>query len=115
MISREHLGDHVPVEGAGVGGVNRLPPAADRARQLGLFAYGYGLTADERAILVTRMIEHAVRDAANELTEAGGLRMAKAPEGSSDPGWAVAWRLRSAAWLVRHRAMLEAALGLPAT
>jgi hypothetical protein len=91
---------------------NQLPPAADRARQLGVFADGYELSAAERANLVTRMIEHAVRDAANELTEAGGLRMAKAPEGPSDLGWAVAWRLRSAAWLVRHRPTLEAALGL---
>ena len=24
--------------------------------------------------------------------------------------WAMAWRARSAAWIVRHRAMLEAAL-----
>jgi hypothetical protein len=97
-----------------VAALNRLPSAADRARQLGLFAAGYGLTAAERATLVTRMIEHAVRDAANELTEAGGLRMAKIPEGPSDPGWAVAWRLRSADWLVRHRSLLEADLGLPA-
>jgi hypothetical protein len=86
---------------------NQLPPVADRARQLGLFADGYGLTRAERAILVTRMIEHAVRDAANELTDAGGLRMAKAPEGPSDPGWAVAWRLRSAAWLVRTKRLIS--------
>lgn len=58
------------------------------------------------------MIVHAVRDAANELTETGGLRMAKAPDGPADLGWAVAWRVRSAAWLVRHRPMLQAALGL---
>ncbi len=88
---------------------NRLPAAADRARQLGLFADAYGLAPAERTELVTRMIEHAVRDAANELTD-GGLKMAKAPDGPADPGWAVAWRLRSAAWLVRHRPLLEAAL-----
>lgn len=89
---------------------SQLPPAGDRARQLGLFADAYGLTLAVREELVTRMIEHAVRDAANELTDPGGLKMAKAPEGPDDPGWAVAWRLRSAAWLVRHRPLLESAL-----
>src|SRR3954454_9102923 len=34
---------------------NHLPPAAERARQLGLFAGAYGLTAAERSQLVTRM------------------------------------------------------------
>jgi hypothetical protein len=86
---------------------NHLPTAAHRARQLGLFADAYGLDRTERAELVTRMIEHAVRDAANELTLSGGLSMAKAPDGPADPGWAVAWRLRSAAWLIRHRPHLE--------
>jgi ubiquinone/menaquinone biosynthesis C-methylase UbiE len=89
---------------------NQLPPAADRARQLGLFADAYRLAPAERAELVTRMIEHAVRDAANELTDTGGLKMAKAPDGPADPGWAVAWRLRSAAWLIRHRPLLQSAL-----
>jgi hypothetical protein len=89
---------------------NRLPPAADRARQLGLFADAYGLAPAARGDLVTRMIEHAVRDAANELTHTGGLRMAQAPDGPADPGWAVAWRLRSAAWLIRHRPLLESAV-----
>ncbi|HMC51548.1 MAG TPA: hypothetical protein VKI64_02225, partial [Acidimicrobiales bacterium] len=69
----------------------------------------------ERAQLVTRMIEHAIRDAANEITDAGGLKMSKAPSfssavGESDPAWALAWRVRSAAWLVRHRRLLEAAI-----
>ena len=89
---------------------NGLPPLADRARQLGMFADAYGLNGAERSQLVTRMIDHAVRDAANELTEAGGLKMAKVPTGPPDPRWAVAWRLRSAAWLVEHRRLLEAAL-----
>lgn len=89
---------------------NDLPPAAARARQLRLFVDAYGLDPEERSGLVTRMIEHAVRDAANELTDPGGLKMAKLPVGPRDPGWAVAWRLRSAAWLVRHRPLLEGAI-----
>jgi SAM-dependent methyltransferase len=90
----------------------RLPPPEARARQVGLFADAYGLDSGERAGLVTRMIEHAVRDAANELTDPAGLKIAQAPAGPDEPGWAVAWRLRSGAWLVRHRPLLETALGL---
>ena len=92
---------------------NQLPPAADRIRQLGLFVDGYRLDPDDRRLLVSRMIDHAVRDAANELDQAGGLHMAKRPTGPDDPGWAVAWRLRSAAWLVAHRTELEAATRSP--
>jgi hypothetical protein len=89
---------------------NDLPTPEDRAHQLRLFADAYGLQPQERADLVTRMIDHAVRDAANEITEERGLKMAKRPTGPSDPGWGVAWRIRSAAWLVRHRQLLEAAI-----
>ena len=91
---------------------NALPSAEQRAHQLRRFADGYGLTTDERAHLVTRMVDHAVRDAGNELTQAGDrpLKMAKAPTDPSDPGWAIAWRIRSAAWLVAHRGLLESAL-----
>ena len=93
-----------------VAALNHLPSAGARAHQLGLFADAYGLDPADRAALVTRMIEHAVRDAANELTEPGALKMAKLPVRPGQRGWAVAWRLRSAAWLVRHRPLLEAAL-----
>jgi hypothetical protein len=96
----------------GIAARNQLPSAEDRARQLGLFADAYGLGSPERAELVTRMVEHAVHDAANELTDRGGLKFAKIPTGPSDVGWAVAWRVRSAAWLVRNRHLLESALGV---
>lgn len=92
---------------------NQLPSAGDRARQLALFVNAYGLTEPERAGLVTRMIEHAVRDAANEVDDAAGLKLAKVATPSdpeADAGWAIAWRVRSAAWLVRNRSLLEQAL-----
>jgi aminoglycoside phosphotransferase (APT) family kinase protein len=96
---------------------NDLPPAGERAHQLALFVDAYGLGPRERAQLVTRMIEHAIRDAANELTDSGGLRVAKLPAppgGVPDlpPDWALTWRVRSAAWLVRHRPLLDVALGV---
>ena len=89
---------------------NQLPSAEERAHQLGLFVDAYGLSESDRTQLVTRMVDHAVRDAGNELSQAGGLKMAKAPTRPEDPGWAVAWRVRSAAWLVAHRRLLEAAV-----
>jgi Ser/Thr protein kinase RdoA (MazF antagonist) len=54
-----------------VAGLERLPPAADRARQL-----------------------------------------AATPETTAHPValWAMAWRVRSAAWMIRHRRLLETAL-----
>jgi hypothetical protein len=76
--------------------------AEDRARQMRLFADGYGLTADARALLVPRAVEFATRDAA----QAPGLKMAKHPP--DDDG--VAWRVHQSDELVRHRALLEAAL-----
>jgi len=89
---------------------NHLPPAEVRARQLRLFVDAYGLDVAGRSQLVSRMIDHAVRDAASELDEPGALKMAKRPTGPGDPGWAVAWRIRSAAWLATHRSLLEEAV-----
>ncbi len=90
---------------------NHLPPAEARAHQLRLFVDAYDLDGAGRSQLVSRMIDHAVRDAANELDQSDPLEMAKRPTGPDDPGWAVAWRIRSAAWLVTHRSLLEGATG----
>ena len=82
-----------------------LPDAAARARQLRVFLDGYGLATAERKALVTRMIEYAIRDCAAEAVRAGIT-----PEsGDPEPLWALAWRARSAAWLLRHRPLLERA------
>jgi hypothetical protein len=84
------------------------PPeaAARRGRHLRLFLDGYGLPTAERPGLVTRMIEVAVRDCA-------GLAKVKqiTPE-SNDPTtlWILAWQTRAAAWMLRHRPMLEQAM-----
>ncbi len=98
-----------------------LPDARARARQVRLIADGYGLSARERAGLVDAMIELAVRSAAQEAID-GGVRPEgtnPAPMGLLGGGppltghgllWAVAWRTRSAAWMLRHRATLECAL-----
>jgi hypothetical protein len=55
---------------------------------------------------VTAMIGYAIRDSAAEAAQAGVTP--KAGDGSAL--WSIAWRARSAAWMVRHRTMLETAL-----
>jgi hypothetical protein len=90
-----------------VAGLEQLPPAADRARQLAAIVDGYGLTAAQRRGFVGQMIEFAICDTAYEADDA-----AISPETTAHPValWAMAWRARSAAWMVRHRRLLETAL-----
>lgn len=89
-----------------IGERNQLPDPAARAAQLRQFLDGYELPAAERAGLVTHMIEFAIRDCAWE-----AIRAQVTPE-STDPTpvWALAWRARAAAWMLRHRSMLEQAI-----
>lgn len=83
-----------------------LPPAPDRARQLGLFLDGYGLAADERERFVDELVEVALLSAANEATGAGVT-----PETTDATAiWGLAWRARSGAWMIRNRKLLAAAI-----
>jgi hypothetical protein len=53
------------------------------------------------------MIEYAIRGCAAEAVSA---RIT--PETTdAAPLWALAWRARSAAWMLRHRPLLERAIG----
>jgi hypothetical protein len=87
---------------------NALPPAAHRARQLRWFLDGYRLPVASRKGLVTAMIEYAIRDCAAEAVQAG----VTPDDAGADPEtpWALAWRARSAAWMLRHRTLLENAI-----
>jgi Ser/Thr protein kinase RdoA (MazF antagonist) len=83
-----------------------LPDARARAAQLRCFADGCRLAAADRRGLITAMIEYAIRDTAAEAIQASVT-----PQGGDhDAMWAIAWRARSAAWMVRHRSLLENAL-----
>jgi Phosphotransferase enzyme family len=84
-----------------------LPPAADRARQLAAIVDAYGLTARQRSGFLTQIIEFAICDTAWEADAASVT-----PELTAHPIalWAMAWRARSAAWMIRHRRTLETAL-----
>jgi hypothetical protein len=87
--------------------IEHLPPLAERARQLAAIADAYGLTAEQRRGLLDQIIEFAIADTASEADSANVT-----PETTSHPIalWAMAWRARSAAWMVRHRGVLSAAL-----
>ena len=52
------------------------------------------------------MIEYAIRDSAAEAIQAGVTPQV----GDCDALWAISCRARSAAWMVRHRSLLENAL-----
>jgi Ser/Thr protein kinase RdoA (MazF antagonist) len=83
-----------------------LPSAEKRAYQLRRFIDGYQLPAEDRSELVTRLIEVAILSCASDAVEAGIT-----PESTSNwLVWGVAWRARSAAWLVRKRRLLERVL-----
>ncbi|WP_206066544.1 phosphotransferase [Nonomuraea composti] len=87
-----------------------LRPLAERLHVLRLMIEGYGLADRDRADLVEHMILVAVQDAA------ALAPVTVAPQTGGDPGpsrslvHGMAWRLRSAAWMQRHRDVLERAV-----
>lgn len=87
-----------------------LPPLAERARQLRAIVNGYGLSRNQRRGFVERMIEFAALAAADEADQAAVTP--EQPAGTYDPQlvWALAWRVRSAAYMLRHRRVLQNAL-----
>jgi hypothetical protein len=85
------------------------------------FVDGYGLSRRQRARLVEDMIEVAVGTAAQEAVDAGvspnatrpaamGLLGGGSPLQGHELLWAMTWRTRSAAWMLRHRRTLAHAL-----
>jgi hypothetical protein len=71
-----------------------------------LFLDGYRLPAAEQPGLVTRMIGFAVRDCA------GLAEIKQITPSSNDPTtlWILAWQTCAAAWMLRHRPLLERAM-----
>lgn len=83
-----------------------LAPLKDRARHLALIVEGYELPRIQRSRLVDKMIEFAINDAAAEANEAG----VKQETQYSEALWGITWRTKSAAWMLRHQAVLNNAL-----
>lgn len=94
---------HVQLHDDDVAERHGLPDAVTRARQLRLFLDGYELPTADRTVLVSRMIEFAVRDCAAEAARAGVTPVSTDPA----PLWAMAWRARAGGWMIRHRHLLE--------
>jgi aminoglycoside phosphotransferase (APT) family kinase protein len=89
-----------------------LPDANGRARQLGLLLDGYGLARRERVGFVDRMVEHAVHTASDQALAHGVSHDSTSAlgEGGFPVLWGVAWKVRSASWMLRNRGLLEAAI-----
>ena len=85
-----------------------LPPVVDRARQLAAIVDAYGLAAAQRRGFLDQIIQFAICDTAWEADDAA----ITTPEMTAHPIalWAMAWRARSAAWMIRNRRILETAL-----
>ncbi len=85
-----------------------LGDAMARARQVRAILDGYELATARRADLVDAMVEVAVHAARAEAVS-GGVTP-ESTEGVDADGypvlWAVAWRARSASWMLRHRGLL---------
>lgn len=81
-----------------------LPSLEVRARQLRLLVDAYGVDRERRSGLLNFIIEVAVFETAQEAID-GNV----GPD-SHGPLWGLAWRARAAAWMMRHRAVLERAL-----
>lgn len=83
-----------------------LAPAEERARQFGAMVDAYGLSRNLRVGFFDLMIELVVHDTAYQADEAD------VKPGSTDKEtlWGLAWRARSAAWLLRNRNVFERVL-----
>ena len=83
-----------------------LPPLRDRACQLRAMVEGYGLAKDLRRGFVRLMIDFAIYSVAAEADEFGIAPDTKKTDGL----WGMAWRARSAAWMLRNEQTLQNAL-----
>lgn len=87
-----------------IAAMHSLPPPEVRARQVRLLADAYGASAEQRRGLADRILAVVVHETAEEAIER------QVTPDSQGPLWGLAWRARSAAWILRNRALLEQAL-----
>lgn len=85
-----------------------LPDAATRAGHLSSMLDGYRLERSRRTELVDRMVAVAVHAARHEVVD--GVVTEDTTEAVDADGypvtWAIAWRVRSASWMLRNRDLL---------
>ena len=87
-----------------------LPSVGGRAQHLRAIVDAYGLSRAQRRGFVDRIIEFAVHDAADEANLAHITADTTPDQIDPQVPWAVAWRIRAAAWQLRHRKVFERAL-----
>jgi len=69
---------------------------------------GYGVPLRSRPGLVERLVDVAIHAARAEAVDGGVTPESAAVTEEGYPLlWAIAWRVRSASWIARHRALLE--------
>lgn len=92
--------------------LNGLPGPEDRAAQLRILVDEYELPLQRRQALVDQIAEFAIHAARQEAVDAQVTSESTAAV--ADDGfpvlWAITWRARSAAWILRHRSLLSDAL-----
>ena len=90
-----------------------LGSVGQRAGQLALLLDAYQMPAAERVGFVEKMVEVAVCAAAAEAIEREVTPMTT--DGRAANGypfvWGMAWRVRSASWMLRHRSLLATSIG----
>jgi hypothetical protein len=91
----------------GVEDVPDLPSVEQWIQLLRAFAEGYQLPVRSRRELARRVVDVAILSAASDAVEA---KITPESAEAAWLAWGVAWRARSAAWLIRHRDLLDRAL-----
>jgi Ser/Thr protein kinase RdoA (MazF antagonist) len=89
-----------------------LPDAANRVGQVRSMIDGYGLEKRDRVDFVDRLIAMAIHSARAEAIQYDVTPSTTAALSSSGFPvlWGIAWRARSASWLVSNRALLDRAI-----
>ena len=87
-----------------------LPPLEERAQHLRAIVDAYDLPASKRRAFVTKILELVILETAAEVDCARVTPDTKSADCDPQFAWGVAWHARGAAWILRHRAILQAAL-----
>ena len=91
-----------------------LPSLEVRARLFRAIVDAYGLSKTQRQVIVDLIIGYAIHDAAEQADAFGVTPGAVDPMPDGYPIiWGLAWRTRAAAWMYRHRDVLERAVTAP--
>lgn len=90
---------------------NGLPSPEERAGLAAAILDGYGLPGADREGFVDRLVEFAIRNAREEAVEYRVGHDTVSPAADGFPIlWGIAWRTRSAAWILDHRELIQSAI-----